>query len=137
MKTRKITQSVTITQSIVQITRAYTEELIVTPTIAVKALFLKLTRSYKPSGMTPDKLYEATRREWRLNQSRLEQIEYVFAIYDNTIVEVYKPIEWYVHTKNGRSMFEGILAPIDVRKAYIGMTVPELYGVRNPVIYNF
>ena len=69
MKTRKFTKSITITQSIVQITRTYTEELIVTPTIQLRAAFwpfsstmskLVLTGwilAYRPIAAVAHKMY--------------------------------------------------------------------------------
>ena len=108
-----------------------------TPNIEPHGLFLKLKKTYNPKGMSPNELYEATRREWKVKQQKVDQIEYVFATHNNTIIEVYKPNEWYVNIKTGRLMFDGELAPLDIRQQYIGLYVPALEGVRNPVSYNF
>lgn len=77
------------------------------------------------------------RLEWKINMKRTAQIEYVFALYKNVIVEVYKPTEWYVNLRTGRLMFEGELAPIEVRQACINQYLSAVEGVRGPVIYNF
>ena len=108
-----------------------------TPNIEPQGLFLKLTKTYNPKGMSPNELYEATRREWKIKQQKVDQIEYIFATHNNTIIEVYKPNEWYANIKTGRLMFDGELAPLDVRQQYIGQYVPALASVRNPVSYNF
>ena len=108
-----------------------------TPNIEPHGLFLKLSKTYNPKGMSPNELYEATRREWKIKQQKVDQIEYVFATHNNTIIEVYKPKEWYANIKTGRLMFDGELAPLDIRQQYIGQYVPALVGVRNPVSYNF
>lgn len=128
---------VEISETTVQIIRTRKEVTVVMPTLQNKGLFLKLTKSYNPSGMTPQQLYEATRKEWKINMKRTAQIEYVFALYKNLIVEVYKPTEWYVNLRTGRLMFEGELAPIEVRQACINQYLSAVEGVRGPVIYNF
>ena len=87
--------------------------------------------------MTPEELYEVTRKAWKISDKRTTQIEYIFATHNNIVLEVYKPIEWYAHIKSGRLMFEGILAPITIRQEYIGMHISHLSGIRNPVVYNF
>ena len=87
--------------------------------------------------MTAEELYDATRKEWRIKIDHAIRVEYVFALYDNTVVEVYKPLEWYVHTSNGRLMFEGELANLEIRQKYLGMHMSKLEGLRNPAIYNF
>jgi hypothetical protein len=59
------------------------------------------------------------------------------AIYDNRIVEVYRPLEWYINIRSNRVAFEGELAPFDIRQKYIGLHLPMLAGVRQPIVYNF
>ncbi len=47
-------------------------------------------------GMTPKELYEATRGHWSASIDRVRKnIDYVFAIYNQLIVAVYKPDEWH------------------------------------------
>ena len=133
-----ITKQIIIAKKqVVTIETIATVYVVSTPDIEPQGLFLKLTKTYNPKGMSPNELYEATRREWKIKQQKVDQIEYIFATHNNTIIEVYKPNEWYANIKTGRLMFDGELAPLDVRQQYIGRYVPALAGVRNPVSYNF
>ena len=43
-----------------------------TPDIEPQGLFLKLKKTYNPKGMSPNELYEATRREWKIKQQKVE-----------------------------------------------------------------
>ena len=121
----------------VQISKTYKEITVLTENVDEKGLFLKLTRSYNTKGMTPDELYNATRKEWKVNINRATQAEYVFALHNNDIVEVYKPLNWYVNIKTGRLMFEGQLAPNVIRQKYLGMHISKFENYQIPTIYNF
>lgn len=133
-----ITKQIIIAETqVVYIKKTISAIVVSTPNIEPQGLFLKLTKTYNPKGMSPNELYEATRREWKIKQQKVDQIEYIFATHNNTIIEVYKPNEWYANIKTGRLMFDGELAPLDVRQQYIGQYVPALASVRNPVSYNF
>ena len=133
-----ITKQIIIAETqVVYIKKTIAAIVVSTPNIEPQGLFLKLSKTYNPKGMSPNELYEATRREWKIKQQKVDQIEYVFATHNNTIVEVYKPNEWYANIKTGRLMFDGELAPLDIRQQYIGLYVSALEGVRNPVSYNF
>ena len=62
-------------------------------------LCIKINRRYH-RDITPKELYDAVRGIWRasLNTIRQKHIEYVFGVYNQLIVAVYKPDEWhYVH----------------------------------------
>lgn len=131
------TRQIIMKESKVQIICIHKEMVVEIPQFTHKGLFLKLARSYSPSGMTPEALYDATRKEWKINSKRTSEIEYVFALYNNEIVEIYKPLKWYANLETGRLMFEGELAPINIRQQYLGYHISAVEGVRNPVIYNF
>lgn len=57
-------------------------------------LVIKINRLFR-WDMTPHELYEATRGYWVLSIDRAKSIEYVFAVYNQLIVAVYKPDEWH------------------------------------------
>ena len=62
-------------------------------------LCIKINRRYH-RDITPKELYDAVRGIWRasLNTIRQKHIEYVFGVYNQLIIAVYKPDEWhYVH----------------------------------------
>lgn len=124
----------------------FEEEIIVKRTISIsistsdiqeRCVFIKISRSGKPQGMSPEALYNATRKEWRASLAHITKVDYVVAVYNNKIVEVYKPIDWFVNINNTRVSFEGILAPFEIRQKYIGLQLSSLAGVRQPIAYNF
>lgn len=124
----------------------FEEEIIVKRTISIsistsdiqeRCVFIKISRGGNPQGMSPEALYNATRKEWRASVTHITEVDYVVAVYNNKIVEVYKPIDWYVNIKNTRVSFEGILAPFEIRQKYVGLQLPSLAGVRQPIAYNF
>lgn len=62
-------------------------------------LCIKINRRYH-RDITPKELYDAVRGIWRASMKtiRHKHIEYVFGVYNQLIVAVYKPDEWhYVH----------------------------------------
>ncbi len=64
--------------------------------------------------------------------------KYVFAIHNNTVLEVYEPQLWYLALSNDlRLAFEGVLAPIDIRNKYVGKEILELKDRQNPATTNF
>lgn len=62
-------------------------------------LVIKINKRYR-RNMTAFELYEAVRGIWKasMNSIKRRNIEYVFGVYNQLIVAVYKPDEWhYVH----------------------------------------
>ncbi len=62
-------------------------------------LVIKINKLYH-RGMSAKELYDATRGIWvvSLNSIQKKKVKYVFAVYNQLIVAVYKPDEWhYVH----------------------------------------
>jgi hypothetical protein len=62
-------------------------------------LCIKINRRYH-RDITPKELYDAVRGIWRVSMNTIKRnhIEYVFGVYNQLIVAVYKPDEWhYVH----------------------------------------
>ena len=108
-----------------------------------KALLITVNRIYR-SNMSNEELYEATRGIWKLG-SRREHAEYVMAVYQGIVREVYRIEKWRPagtlpyktrdaegFKKSGRWEFEGVIAT-EVRDEYIGNSVG--LGVQNPVRY--
>lgn len=60
-----------------------------------KILVIKINKLYQ-RGMDADTLYDAVRGVWRASINRVEQVDYVFGVYNSLIVAVYKPTKWYV-----------------------------------------
>lgn len=64
-------------------------------------LCIKINRRYH-RDISPKELYDAVRGIWRasMNTIKRKQIEYVFGVYNQLIVAVYKPDAWhYVHER--------------------------------------
>lgn len=62
-------------------------------------LVIKINKRYR-RNMTAFELYEAVRGIWKasMNSIKKRKVEYVFGVYNQLIVAVYKPDEWhYVH----------------------------------------
>ncbi len=59
-------------------------------------LCIKINRRYH-RDMTPKELYDAVRGIWRASMKTIKskRIEYVFGVYNQLIVAVYKPDEWH------------------------------------------
>ena len=129
------TKSLTIKETFIE--RRVTITYVETTEIREKCVFIKITRSGNPQGMPPEALYNATRKEWRAAINHIQECEYVMAIYENRVVEVYRPLEWFVNVRSKRVALEGELALFDIRQQYIGTLLPQLENIRQPVVYNF
>lgn len=108
-----------------------------------KAILITINKRYR-SNMTPLELYEATRGIWVLAQRR-ERAEYVMAVYQGVVREVYRIHEWYPSgtleyttrdssdfKSRGRWEFSGEVAE-DIRDEYVGFLVGK--GGQNPIRY--
>lgn len=47
-----------------------------------------------PRNLSPEEVYEWTRRVWRLNRRRAERIDYAFCVYQGSVVEVHQVDGW-------------------------------------------
>lgn len=113
--------------------------------IAHKVLMITINRSASELAT-----YQATRFAWKLKKSKAEQAEYVLAVVQGVIVEVFKPTIWKVATeinfpefgegRPDRIGFEGGVAEDIIRDQYLNKRVPDQYrkpGAANPVKYSF
>lgn len=76
--------------------RLYGAECLKSEDVRHNILVIKINKLYH-RNMTAKELYDAVRGHWRasLNTIRRRQIEYVFGVYNQMIVAVYKPDEWH------------------------------------------
>ena len=58
-------------------------------------LVIKINRLYR-RDMTPKEIYDATRGNWVASLNRAKKMDYIFAVYNQLIVGVYKPDEWHL-----------------------------------------
>ena len=64
-------------------------------------MVIKINKLYR-KGMNPQELYDIVRGNWRASMASIQKrnVEYVFGVYNQLIVAVYKPDEWhYVHDR--------------------------------------
>lgn len=120
--------------------------------ITENVMFIKVNRYYY--GMTDFQLYDQTRRSWKVNEGRVKQVEYAFAIYEGLVLEVYKIAGWFpahttynsipvsediiMHDVEGKRLeFVGQVADDSIRKKYVGKSVTSFYkkGEQNPIKY--
>jgi predicted type IV restriction endonuclease len=96
-------------------------------------------------------IYKTVRSCWRNSISKAEQADYVLAVIEGIVKEVYKPTEWYYPNDEciscdsenkpcGRIAFHGNLANNDVRNNYINKYIPNEYrkpGMASPVLFTY
>jgi hypothetical protein len=101
-----------------------------------KSLFIRINSGYR-EGITKEELFRVTSFCWRLSLENATQVNYVFSIYQGTVLEVYKPISWYKDIDSNRIAFNGEVAESTIREKYIGKTVKHYFkpGESNPCKY--
>lgn len=102
-------------------------------------LLVKLNKTWA-DNISPEDLYTATRRSWKIARHKAVKIDYVCAVHNGIIREVYKPERWYKSTDKAhpdRLEFEGGIADNKIRKLYIKKSVAGLWkrGHISPTIY--
>jgi len=84
-------------------------------------------------------LYQATRYAWVLSEKRLNEIDYVLATINGTVMDVYTNLSWN-RVEGGRFEFDGIVARDEIRNKYLGKKIPNIYrkkGMASPTLYTF
>jgi hypothetical protein len=107
--------------------------------IQERVALVKIQRKYH-ADMSAEELYQATKRCWRGAVTRLNKTEYVFAVHDDVIVEVYRRTgDWYPVTpseecRGKRYEFDGEVA--GELQHYVGQGVEHYYNKSsNPLKY--
>ena len=77
--------------------------------MAQEIIVIKISRSYR-KGMTPDELYLATSRSWKLSMERCKHVRTVLCVAENEVKEVYTVEEWIQSSDEGRKEFVGSVA---------------------------
>ncbi len=124
--------------------------------ITEPAVLIRINTYYNPETQIVE-LYDRVRSSWVLNKNRAEKAQYVFAVYQSKILEVYKVAAWlegestmlsdgsrsycYEEIEGGRVRskrieFVGLLAEKALRQKYCGKHVEGFaYGAQNPCSY--
>ena len=111
-----------------------------------KVLMITINKS-----ATEKSIYNATRFAWKLSKKKIEEVEYVFAVVQGLIVDVFKPEEWKIalaenfpeintEDRAKRMGFIGRRAEQQILDKYLRKRVPSKYrkkGAANPVKYSF
>jgi len=84
--------------------------------------------------------YEAIRKCWKVNYSRIKNIPYVLGVVNGVVRNVYRVISWDMsQTVVGRVEFTGDIAEDEVTELFLNMRIPNKYmkkGMASPVLYH-
>lgn len=84
--------------------------------------------------------YLATRSAWRVRLEKAKQYPYVLSVTNGIVCEVYKVDQWKpCEERNGRSEFDGTVAPENIRNIFKDKRIPSKYikkGSANPIQYS-
>ncbi len=111
-----------------------------------KVLMITINKS-----VTQKSIYNATRFAWKLSKVKIKEVEYVFAVVQGVIIDVFKPLEWKIalaknfpelntEDRPKRIGFVGVKADQVVLTKYLRKRIPSKYrkkGAANPVKYSF
>jgi len=87
-------------------------------------------------------IYEATRKHWKISISgKAVRCEYAISSVNGLIKEIYNVENWVESDLiEGRYMFNGTIAPQEIRDRYIGKRIPPKFmrkGLASPTLYTF
>jgi hypothetical protein len=96
-------------------------------------LLININKQYN-SDMSPNDIYEATRKSWVLGDRR-QKVKYVVATYRGLTREVYAVHDWFA--VGDRWAFNGVVADFEIRESLRYKSVVNLFprGSANPVKY--
>lgn len=113
-------------------------------------MFIRINKRYR-NDMSPLEIYEATRGYWKLKVENAKQVDYVLAVYDGMVLEVYEVADWFPalstymdrqgnsnpDSMEGRYEFVGRIASDEIRKRYADKSVRDFFsfGEANPIKY--
>lgn len=111
-----------------------------------KILMITINKS-----VTEKSIYNATRFAWKLSKKKIKEVEFVFAVVQGMIVDVFIPEEWKIalaenfpqintEDRAKRIGFIGRRAEQPILNKYLRKRVPSKYrkkGAANPVKYSF
>ena len=111
-----------------------------------KVLMITINKSI----LNRNSIYDATRFAWKLNEKKLESVEYVLAVNQGMVIGVFKPTKWlkatienfpeYSYERSNRIGFVGIEAEIEICEKYLNKKIPKKLrkkGAANPIMYSF
>ncbi len=108
--------------------------------------FIIIKTTYERVKKCDNNLYDATRHCWMAGK-RVNDYQYVLAVIDKQVREVYKVKSWY-HAKmwendekdvTGRWEFDGEVAPNNIRDQWVNKIIPIKFrkqGMASPLLYS-
>lgn len=98
-------------------------------------MLININKLYRPK-MSPKDIFEVTKGNWKVG-SRAQDFKIVCAEYRGIIREVFKSQGWHKSKEEGRSYFEGSVAPDNIRNKYIHKSISKYRrkGSQNPIKY--
>jgi hypothetical protein len=119
-----------------------------------RVVFVKLASTFK-KGMSADALYEAARGVWSLSPEIAGKYNYVLALWDGLVIEVYQVDRWqpadprHYPTRGLKAEdfipvrgmlcteFVGTVAPEEIRKQYLGKSVRKHFATGGMVFCKY
>jgi hypothetical protein len=122
-----------------EIEHLYCAEVLHESDIMDSLIFINLNNAYENSKHSPDLLYEATRKAWKVDKKKASKAKYAVATYKGISRSVYEIINWYPSAEVGRHEFNGKLAPDEIQRKYSGKSLINFVkiGAQNPIKYFF
>ena len=102
--------------------------------MAREIIVIKISQSYR-KGMTPNELYLATSRSWKLSMERCKHVRTVLCVAENEVKEVYSVDEWIESSDEGRKEFVGSIANETLRSTWLGQDASEIAAKYSPIRY--
>lgn len=84
----------TVALSVEDFEKIYGADELLEEDIKHKILVIKINKLYR-RNMPASELYDSVRGLWRASINNVQNVEYVFGVYNSLIVAVYKPTQWY------------------------------------------
>jgi hypothetical protein len=133
-----------------EIEAKYSSDVLREEDIDDKIMMIRINDTYSDS-LSPLELYEMTRGFWRVDVNHAEQADYVLAVYQGVVREVYKIAGWFpggtTFTQRlededwvqGRYEFVGKIAEAPIRQKYRFKSVAHFFpkGCQTPIRYLF
>jgi len=101
-------------------------------------ILININRRYQ-KNMKPEEIYEVTRKHWKISARRASKVKIVCSVYRGIVREVFIIDRWLPSPapEEKRHMFEGEVAPKDIKARYINKSVVKYWkmGSRGPIKY--
>jgi len=100
-------------------------------------ILININRLYR-RDMSKKEIYDATRKSWKISMNRVSNIKIACTVYRGIIREVFVIDRWVPSSETkGRYIFEGKVAPKNVREKQINKSVSKYWkkGSQNPIKY--